>query len=60
MEGRRCWVSGVSPAAGQKNGRSDRERNFGAIDSATRLQGTKIKIHIISLCLRALVAKLLF
>jgi hypothetical protein len=25
---KRCQVSGVSPAAGQKNGRSNRKRNF--------------------------------
>ena len=38
---------------------SDRKRNFDVIYSA-RLQGTKIKVHIISSCLRALVAKLVF
>ena len=36
----------------------DRNRNFDVVRSATRLQGTRIKIHIIPLCLSALVAKL--
>ena len=39
---------------------SDFRKNFNVIQSATRHRGTKIKIHTIPLCLRSLVADLLF
>ena len=49
----------ISGAAGQKNGQSDRERNFDVMRLATKPQRRQEHGKIFSSCLWALVAKLL-